>query len=235
MTHKRADKELNRRDEQRIIKIATDAIAGDFENPKRFACPVASVLKAIAHRDLSTPDAEDIVDHIATCAPCFEQYSRERHSHLLRLRGGLALACAAVAVAVGIAWQFMSPHRGPGGQPVEEAFGPALSATLDLRNSTTERSGEAGPMPDAEAPHLKRGLLKLTVKLPLGSEDGAYEIQFRTSQDQSAANSTGNAVWDGAAETLIAMIDLRKLAPGQYTLALRASGSSWRTYRIFLE
>jgi hypothetical protein len=65
--------------------------------------------------------------------------------------------------------------------------------------------------------------------------DGAYEIQFRTSQDQSAAGSTGNAVWDGAAETLTTMIDLRKLAPSQYTLALRAGGSSWGAYRIFLE
>jgi hypothetical protein len=234
MTNKRDDKELNRRDEQRLIKIATEAIASDFENPKRFACPDAAVLIAIAHRDLSTPDAEDIVDHIATCGPCFEQYSRERHS-LLRLRGGVALACAAVAIAAGLAWHFMSPHHGPGGQGVQEAFGPALPATLDLRNSATERSGEARPMPEPEVPHLKRSLLKLTMELPLGTEDGAYEIQFRTSQDQSAANSTGNVVWDGAAETLTTVVDLRKLAPGQYTLALRARGSSWRAYRIFLE
>ena len=129
----------------------------------------------------------------------------------------------------------MPPYRGLGGQPVQEAFGPALSATLDLRNSTTERSGEARPMPETEAPHLKRGLLKLTMKLPLGTQEGAYEIRFRTSQDQSAADSTGKAVWDGAAETLTTTIDLRKLAPGRCTLALRGSGSSWRTYRIFLE
>ena len=77
-------------------------------------------------------------------------------------------------------------------------------------------------------------MLKLTIKLPIGTEDGAYSVQFFTGNDQPFAKATGNAVWDGSAETLISMIDLRKLAPGEYTLAIR--NARWSsTYRVLLD
>ena len=40
---------------------------------------------------------------------------------------------------------------------------------------------------------------------------------------------------DCSAETLIAPIDLRKLAHGEYTLAIRNARWSWSTYRVFLD
>ena len=89
--------------------------------------------------------------------------------------------------------------------------------------------------PEPETPHLKRAVLKLTIKLPIGTEDGAYSVQIWTGDDQPVAKATGEAVWDGSAETLIAPIDLRSLAPGEYTLAIRNARWSWSTYRVFLD
>src|SRR3989442_1478722 len=82
---------------------------------------------------------------------------------------------------------------------------------------------------------LKRALLNLTIKLPLGMEDGTYSVQFRTTLDQSVANATGMATWNGSAETLTTTIDLRNLKPGPYKLAIRYEGSSWHQYPVVLE
>ena len=38
---------------------------------------------------------------------------------------------------------------------------------------------------------------------------------------ETVAQSTGTVKWDGTSETLSARIDLRTVAPGQYTLAVR--------------
>src|SRR6266700_2510697 len=93
-----------------------------------------------------------------------------------------------------------------------------LKATLDFQKTTVER-GPAQPPKPAEIPHLKRALLNLTIKLPLGMEDGMYSVQFRTALDQSVVNATGMATWDGSAETLTTTIDLRNRTPGPYKLA----------------
>jgi hypothetical protein len=236
MKGKQVRKELTRQSERLLIRVATEAIKTDFPNPERFGCPEPTALKAIARRHLSGPDTEDAIDHIATCAPCFDEYNRHRRRHLLLRRGRLALICAAGVVAVGSAWHFGRMNRAPEKQPVaQQAPDPVLTATLDFSHRTVERSDEVQRKPKPETPHLKRAVLKLTIRLPIGTEDGAYSVQFWTGDNQPVAKATGDAVWDGSAETLIAPIDLRKLSPGEYTLAIRNARWSWSTYRVFLD
>jgi hypothetical protein len=236
MKRKQIGRELTRQSERLLIRVATEAINTDFPNPERLGCPESTALKAIAQRHLSGPDTEDNIDHIATCAPCFEEYNRHRQRHLLLRRGRFALICAAGVVAVGAAWHFGRMNRVPEKQPVaKQATDPVLVATLDFSNRTVERSGEAQRKPEPKTPHLKRAVLKLTIKLPIGTEDGAYSVQLWTGDDQPVAKATGNAVWDGSAETLISTIDLRKLSPGKYTLAIRNARWSWSTYKVLLD
>jgi hypothetical protein len=143
------------------------------------------------------------------------------------------LICFAGVVAIGSAWHF---GRMPQKQPVaRRAPDPVLTATLDFSNRTVERSDEVQRRPEPKTPHLKRAMLKLTVRLPIGTEDGAYSVEFWTGNDQPIAKATGNAVWDGSAETLISTIDLRKLAPGEYTLAIRNARWLWSTYKVLLD
>ena len=236
MKGKKIREELTRQSERLLIRVATEAIKTDFPNPERHGCPEPTALKAIAQRHPSGPDTEDAIDHIATCAPCFDEYNRHRRRHLFLRRGRFALTCLAGVVAIGAAWHFGRINRVTEKQPVaQQAPDPVLAATLDFSNRTVERSGEGQRKPEPQTPHLKRGLLKLTIKLPIGTEDGAYSVQIWTGDDQPVAKATGNAVWDGSAETLIAPIDLRSLAPGEYTLAILNARWSWSTYRVFLD
>ena len=74
MEEKDTAKHFTRRDEQRLLRIATDSLRSDFPNPERHCCPGSEALQAIAGRHLEFPEADDIVDHIATCSPCFLEY-----------------------------------------------------------------------------------------------------------------------------------------------------------------
>jgi hypothetical protein len=235
MEEKRSTLKVTRRDERRLLKVATEAVKSDFPNPERFGCPGSVALKAIARHDVSFSEAEDVVDHIATCAPCFAEYTGYRRRRRLRFVSAVVLACAAGLVTSAILWRVLPPRRSPRKQNVaQDSANLVVKATLDFQKTTVAR-GPAQPPNLAEVPRLKRALLNLTIKLPMGMEDGMYSVQFRTGLDQSVANATGTASWDGSAETLTTTIDLRNLKPGPYKLAIRHEGSSWHQYRVVLE
>jgi len=232
----RASRTLRRRDEKRLVRIATEAIKIQFPNPERLGCPESTALKAIVQRDLAATDAEDVIDHIATCAPCFDEYNRQRQRHVLRRRAGKALACVTGLIAMGLGWHFLPSHKTVREQPsARQSREPLLTATLDFHNRTVERSAEARQPTEIEVPHVRRALLRLTIKLPIGTEDGIYTVQFRADRDRLLLNATGTATWDGSAEALVTTVDLRRLAPGKYVLALTNDGSWWRTYPIILD
>ena len=226
---------VTRRDERRLLKIATEAVKSDFPNPERFGCPGSVALKAIARHDVSFSGAEDVVDHIATCAPCFAEYTGYRRRRRLRFVSKVVLACAAGLVAIAIVWRLVPAHRSPRKENVaQDSANLVLKATLDFQKTTVERGPAQRPNPE-DVPRLKRALLNLTIKLPMGMEDGMYSVQFRTALDQSVVNATGTAAWDGGTETLTTTIDLRNLKPGPYKLAIRHDGSSWHQYPVVLE
>jgi hypothetical protein len=108
-------------------------------------------------------------------------------------------------------------------------------AVLDFRNRTVERSDRKKSPNQPSAPHLRRALLDLSIKLPIGVEDGPYSVQFRTQVGQSVVNATGKAAWDGEAETLATEVDLRNLPPAEYILAIRSGTSAWRVYPVVLD
>jgi hypothetical protein len=146
----------------------------------------------------------------------------------------VVLGCAALLV-LAFFWKY-----GPAKQPhpqepiAKEASAPALAATIDYRNWTAERSEQSRSRP-AETPHLNRARLDLTIRLPIGTEDGVYTVQFRLKNDEPVAEAVGSATWDGTAEVLKIMIDLRNLSAGTYTVAVRSANASLRLYPVILE
>ena len=236
MAKKMTEPKFGRRNETDLLRVATEALPSDFPNPERLSCPEARTLQAIAGRRLSVPDVDDVVDHIATCSPCFTAYSAYRREHRSRSYRRRSAAAVIVLTVVIASWYLgrkaLSPtQRSP--QQISEVT--PLTAVLDFRNSTAERSDQT-PLPrPQEAPHLRRSLLNLQIQLPLGTEDGSYALQFRNNTGGIAAESTGTAKWDGTTETLSARIDLRTVEPGQYTLAVRRGAASWRQYSVFVD
>ena len=75
----------------------------------------------------------------------------------------------------------------------------------------------------------------MTIKLPIGTEDGVYSVQVRDGQDQTVVDAVGTAKWDGSAEVLTTTVNLRGLRAGEYLLAIGNNGSSWRKYPVRLE
>jgi len=224
----------SRRVEKRLIKVAGEAIRRHCSNPERIGCPGSGAVGAVVGRRLKFPHFDDIVDHIATCAPCFEEYNRRRQRHWLRNAGLVLLSCVGL-LGLGLLWRHGPAERPyPRESAAKQSPAPALTATLDYRNWTTERSEQSRPR-TTEPPHLTRGRFDLTIMLPIGTEDGSFTVQFRNNNNESIAEITGTATWDGTAEALKVKADLRNVPAGSYTLAIQSRNSSVRRYPLVLE
>ena len=81
------------RTEKRLVRMAGEAAMRDCPNPERIGCPNSAAVDAVVGRHLSYPDFDNLVDHIATCAPCFEEYNRQRRHYRLRRTGAIVLGC----------------------------------------------------------------------------------------------------------------------------------------------
>jgi hypothetical protein len=106
--------------------------------------------------------------------------------------------------------------------------------TADYTAWTAVRSDNA-PSQRRPVPKLPRAWLDLTIRLPIGTEDGVYKVEFRSSRNEPVAQATGNALWDGTAELLKVITDLRRISPGTYTITIRSGGSSVRSYPVVME
>jgi hypothetical protein len=234
MNQKAAPNQFTRREERKILELASEYVRSGFPNPERLGCPGSEALKSIAGRHLKFPEAEDIVDHIATCSPCFLEYHAIRRRSRRRLVGGTALFCVLGLLLTVLIWRFATPAR-PRNEIVAQIPPTALKSVLDFRNRTAERSDRKQLPNELFAPHLRRAQLDLSIELPVGTEDGLYSVQFRNQVGQSVVNATGTAAWDGVAETLAVAVDLRNLPPGDYVLAVRSGTSAWREYAVVLD
>jgi peptidyl-tRNA hydrolase len=80
-----------------------------------------------------------------------------------------------------------------------------------------------------------RARLDLNIELPIGTEDGGFTVQFRNNNNESIAEITGTATWDGTAEALKVKADLRNVPAGSYTVVIQSRNSSVRFYPVVLE
>lgn len=62
--------------EQELIEAFGQMVREDYPNPERVNCPTGEVLKQTA----ASPSTafQSVLDHIAKCAPCLEEYDRLR-------------------------------------------------------------------------------------------------------------------------------------------------------------
>ena len=234
MDEKGAARHFTRREERRLLELATDYVRSGFPNPERLGCPGSEALKSIAARHLEFPEAEDIVDHIATCTPCFIEYNAIRRRSRRRLVGGTALCCFVGLLLIGLILRLATPTR-PQNETVAHQPPTAIKAVLDFRNRTVVRSDGKRSPNEPVAPHLRRALLNLSISLPIGVEDGLYSVQFRNQFGQAVVNAEGTAAWNGSAETLATTVDLNNLPSGEYILAVRHGNSAWREYAVILD
>lgn len=235
MKKRRTEHEFTDRQERILLRAAGAAVKMGLLTEENPGCPEPSTIRNLANRRIPLPQTGDFVDHVATCASCFQAYHRYRRRRQTAKVGVPILAVILCFAALMLVWphhaaKVPSAKRDPATVP---AMTP-LKATVDFRNQSPTRS--AGERSDASAPpRLPKEKLDLTILLPFGTEDGPYSVQLRSQTGEPVIETKGTATWTGNAEALTTSIDLRPLASGEYTFALRRSGASWRTYKLVLE
>lgn len=226
-----------------------------FPNPDRVGCPDRRVLWAIATNSLPVDDPARL--HLASCSPCFAEVQdvkdRLQRESARRRKRALVVAATAAIVGVVIAGSILWSVRGQ--RPRSEAVVRVPAAKSTRPNETPEKQQEAkGPSTtpyeialdlrpwsrtrgedDVKAPFLRvpARLLKLRLTLPLGSDDGVYDLEIRPAIGAEALKaSKGNATIRNGDTRIEVEFDLSGIPAGRYTLLYRHADASWHEVPI---
>ena len=232
---------LTTKQERLLVKLAIEASRTDHPNPERRGCPGEQALSALAKREVEGEALGALVDHIAECTPCFQDYERRRAA--VRYRQAAKLTTL-VVIAVGLTLLIRS--HGPDPQsaqtpgipiaklpPAAVLPTPPISLNIDLRFSAPARG--PGSAPGGSTSRLPRALLNLQLQLPLGSAEGQYEASIHANGIPQIASVKGRAEYRNQMEILDITMDTRTLSPGRYELRLRHAGSAWQRFPILVE
>jgi hypothetical protein len=228
---------FSRHQEQRLLRIAKQVARSGFDNPQRIGCPGTHALHLLARRSSSAAESPDLIDHIATCSPCFIEYSRSRTAYKRRSALWSSLASAALLL---LCFLFVRARILPAGhgsvskQEVARESEP-LQRVLDLRFSGIPR-GDAPASETRQVPRLPRRKLSLSIYLPTGSESGIYEIALVNASGRAVFASSAEAKLENYIEVLPTVVDLSRTAAGQYELRIRRShAAQWNSYSVVVE
>jgi hypothetical protein len=247
---------LKKRDFVDESELIRKFFATAFPNPDRVGCPDGRVLLAIARNTLPADDPARL--HLASCSPCFaevQEASRQLQKEASRRKRRVLAAAAAVMIVGAIAGSVLWTVRDQGGrtepaarapdkqtvrptetpQKQEEAKGPGVTPfeiALDLRTWSRTRGEE----------DLKRPLLRVPARpvkarltLPLGSDDGRYDLEIRPLRGAKALRTAnGNAIIRNGETRLEVDFDLSGIPAGSYALLYRHADASWRDVPIVI-
>lgn len=235
MTNSKPHDMLSAREENRLIKAGQRVLLeGGYPNPDRVGCPGVEALKALAQRKADLRQSEQAVLHIGGCSPCFIEYAALQKQAARRKTVELVLASAAVLVLVlfgGWAWK---THWLRGIGPNVATNMPYQKVTVDLRNRLILR-GEQVPSANSGPIELPRGPLDLTILLAKGSGPGTYEVRVSTELERPIMSVMGTAAIKNGNAALNVKLDLSRLAPSTYLLAIGQAGAERNEYPLVVK
>jgi hypothetical protein len=241
MEMKHPYKRLSRRQEKNLLQAADAVVRTEFEIPDRTGCLGQQTLRSLARRDPLCPDTPDLIDHIGTCSYCFVEYSQFRNAYKrdARLRYILAAAATvAVLSLISVLWlrapleHWIHPEErlvfAPRPQRLTEVI-------LDLRMMGPVRGAGTDAQTQGPTPRLPRARLSIKIQLPIGSEDGTYDVAIANLAGQLLQESAGEASVQNFIEVLPIKMNLSDFPPGPYELRLRRAHTEWASYHVVLE
>jgi hypothetical protein len=181
-----------------------------------------------------------------SCSECFLDYSRfldaiskkKRDLRVIAL-GGVAAALCIVLIGEYVVSRRSASH-GPNnaaahGSTIKGSAQTEVVASLHLEDQMVIR-GDGGQSSSDRIPALKRGLLRLSIYLPLDSAPGTYTLQLlpKLADKQGMLTFSGAAEIKGGHLVLDTSADFSKIPPGKYYLAIRRDNNAWRYYQIVL-
>lgn len=222
MSSRKRVKDLDRA----LHSALASVVSSRFPNPTRKDCPPSQTLRAIASKTL--PITDPAIEHVARCSPCFNELHEIRAGMRRRRKAWSASAAAAVVVlALTLGYLVFQPTA-----PIDPT--PEV-AVLDLRGLSPVRGEAPGPgAAPSDALSLPRRVLDLTVQLPVGSAEGAYEVAIQQ-DDEPLISAAGEAIIENQITTLRVRIDTRELPAASYQFAVRENGLNWRVFSLALE
>jgi len=196
----------------------------EFPNPGRIGCPGAGVLKKIASHEMPLSEAEKWLDHLGSCSPCYSDFSAFRAAYQrYRTRSVLAIAASILIVAILAGWALLLRQK----EPLV-----AQTAVLDLRSRSIPRGTETNP---AEPPlEVNRAVKHLNINLPLGSNEGAYEVRIVARSGESILTTSGMAKVNDRITSLQVAVNLSSSQSGEYILQVRKVGFEWNSFPLVL-
>ena len=103
---------------------------------------------------------------------------------------------------------------------------------VDLQGRAMTRSEEGKE--DTKPIVLQREPEALTIRLPFGSREGAYEVQIQKSAGHPLLSATGEAKVENGTTALTAKMDLSKFEIGNYFICLRRLPWDWTCYPVVI-
>ena len=242
------DSPFTREEERALRESLREAYETAFPNPERHGCPDRSKLAALARRRVF-PDSQEVVSHLSHCSPCSQELTlliRQYRSWQWVFRVA-AVALIAVGVATWASWRIMRSPRlsepppivntsvpkpvlppETSGSPAQAQRSPEVQIVLlDLRNRGVTRGANTQTGEDLALP---KGRLKLSIYLPIGSEEGAYEV--RISGRGQSQMAKGQASFRNHTTVLTTGVDTTTFEAGRYVLAIRQVGWGWYQYPV---
>ena len=209
-----------------------DSILKDYPNPERKGCPGDPVVKELAARPLDDSVEQDLHwHHITHCSECYREFlgfRAERQRGVKPRLVKIGVAAAAVVLIAASTWLAIRESTRPKRpQSAELVFRPRI---VDLQGRATTRSEEGKE--DTKPLVLEREPEALTIRLPFGSREGAYEVQVAKSADQPLLAAGGEAKVENGTTALTAKMDLSKFEPGNYFICLRRLPWDWTCYPV---
>ena len=218
------EQEFNQ-EEKRILDLLARGLSREFPNPQRVGCPGSAILRNIAFHRLPLSEADPWLDHLASCSPCFQEFSEIRKQAAgKRRQTQMWLAAAAmVLLAVG-GWLWVRSR--PSGQT-------AAVAVLDLRDRTAVR-GENPAETNRPPLEVPRSAKSLNLELPIGSNEGAYDVALFNPSGSELFRTSATAKLEDHIVVLRTAVDLTRISPGSYFLGVRHPGLEWTRFPVQL-
>jgi hypothetical protein len=250
---------LTPEEEKVLLKTSSRVFSTAFPNPDAKGCPDPPTLKKLVYRSESftLKEREHWFAHTANCSPCFTKMSSLRQA-FVRKRSVKRSILAVLAVGV-LSWLLVkvSLHQPPGQPQIvkpQSALPPATGTpepappapspvppsaqeqkpaevqvvVLDLRKRGVARGQNNNQDADLDLP---KGRLKLSIYLPIGSEEGNYEVRISRRQKQ-VLTAKGKAGMQAHLNVLTVEADTSAFEAGSYTLDIREVGWGWNRYPL---
>lgn len=248
---------LSRDAEERLLAAGRKVFGSAYPDPERSGGFDSAALKEAARRSLREPLPAELLDALTWSSETFADYERYlREARFERKMRYVGVAAAAVlALGAALWWSLGAPGLAPDGPPIivedesaprpapapevmpdsprqEPAPQPAFEvASLDLRGRSPVRGGT---VPEADdLPVVPASRVELTVILPIGSEEGEYEVSVLPSPEEAPIVMTqAQAGLANQNVTLEVSLDLSNVEPDRYYWGLRRGEFPWAFYGI---